>query len=30
MIFGMLDPTVFGWDRNHVMLGGAPMPGMHD
>jgi hypothetical protein len=28
MIFGMLDPTVLGWDPNHVMPGGAPMPGM--
>jgi hypothetical protein len=29
MIFGMLDPTVFGWDPNHLMPGGAPMPGVH-
>lgn len=29
MIFGMLDPTVLGWDPNHVMPGGASMPGMH-
>jgi hypothetical protein len=28
MIFGMLDPTVLGWDSNHVMPGGVPMPGM--
>lgn len=29
MIFGMLDPTVLGWDPNHAMPGGASMPGMH-
>jgi hypothetical protein len=28
MIFGMLDPTVLGWDPGHVMPGGSTMPGM--
>jgi hypothetical protein len=28
MIFGMLDPTVLGWDPSHVMSGGTTMPGM--
>lgn len=28
MIFGMLDPTVLGWDPSHVMPGGSTMPGM--
>jgi hypothetical protein len=28
MIFGMLDPTVFGWSPTHVMSGGDVMPGM--
>ncbi len=28
MIFGMLDPTVLGWDPTHVMPGGTTMPGM--
>lgn len=29
MIFGMLDPTVLGWEPGHVMPGGDTMPGMH-
>ncbi|GAA6526190.1 DUF6803 family protein [Intrasporangium sp. DVR] len=28
MIFGMLDPTVLGWDPSHVMPQGTIMPGM--
>lgn len=28
MIFGMLDPTVLGWNATHVMPGGSVMPGM--
>ena len=27
MIFGMLDPTVLGWEPTHVMPGGGTMPG---
>ena len=29
MIFGMLDPSVMGWDPSHVMPDGGTMPGMH-
>ncbi len=29
MIFGMLDPTVFGWSATHQMPGGGSMPGMN-
>ncbi len=29
MIFGMLDPTVLGWNPIHVMPGGGTMPGMN-
>ncbi|MBK8468620.1 MAG: DUF6803 family protein [Candidatus Phosphoribacter sp.] len=29
MIFGMLDPAVFGWGATHEMPGGATMPGMN-
>jgi hypothetical protein len=28
MIFGMLDPTLFGWTPSHTMPGGDVMPGM--
>ena len=28
MIFGMLDPTLFGWTPSHTMPGGDTMPGM--
>jgi len=28
MIFGMLDPSVMGWEPIHVMPGGGTMPGM--
>jgi len=28
MIFGMLDPTVLGWNPTHQMPGGGSMPGM--
>ncbi len=29
MIFGMLDPSVLGWNSEHVMPGGGTMPGMN-
>jgi hypothetical protein len=29
MIVGMLDPTVLGWNPEHVMPGGGTMPGMN-
>lgn len=29
MIFGMMDPSVMGWEATHVMPGGETMPGMH-
>ena len=28
MIFGMLDPTLLGWQPTHLMPGRVPMPGM--